>query len=420
MSATPGTRLPARSRTAILGFLSAYAALSIDIITPAIPLMGRDLAVPLDRMQWVVGALLIGFGLGQLLWGWLSDWLGRRPVLLVGLAGYLLASLGCALAPEGETILLLRGVQGMVAAAPAVLARAIIRDRLDGAAAARALSTVLAVFYLTPMLAPLVGVGLLAVTGWRGLFGFTAVMGAAGWLAAWAGLPESLDVAKRLRKSLLQTFGIGWQVVSTPGSRGALLVILGLAFCLYSYISLASVITVDSFSYTPGQFALLFTGLAAVQMAATLTSRALLTHAQPLALLQAGATTAIAACILLAVAAGTADLAGHLQRSAAVLVAAMALFMVGFGLAMANAQAIALSPFGHAAGMASAVIGACQSMLGGGFAGVMGTRYDGTPSVLVPAMACAALTLLLGLALVRSDTSKPPGDAGFDPSQGYG
>ena len=149
---------------AMMALLMALTALSIDVMLPALPLIRDEygLTDP-NRMQLVVTAYIVGFAAGQLVHGPLSDWLGRKPVLLVGLAVYALASVGCLLAGSFEGLLAARAVQGLANAAPRVVAIAVVRDVYGGRRMAEVMSFVMVVFIIVPVLAPSIGGAFLLV-----------------------------------------------------------------------------------------------------------------------------------------------------------------------------------------------------------------------------------------------------------------
>ena len=162
---------------AMMAAMMALYAGAIDTMLPAVPAIGRDFAVANpNSLQWIIAAFIMGGGVGQLIYGPLSDRFGRRPVLLVGLALYSIASLA-AMTPTGLTsLLVLRAMQGFAAASANVLSRSIVRDRYSGDNMARVSSIIFMVFLMVPVLAPSVGQILLIYMSWRGIFGCLALL----------------------------------------------------------------------------------------------------------------------------------------------------------------------------------------------------------------------------------------------------
>jgi len=156
----------------VLGALSAFGPLSLDLYLPGLPGLADGLHAGASAAQLTLTACLLGLAAGQLLSGPWSDAVGRRRPLLVGVAAYVAASLACAVAPSVGTLIGLRFVQGLAGAAGIVVSRAIVRDLRSGAAAARLFAGLLAVNGLAPILSPILGGQLLHHTDWRGLGGF--------------------------------------------------------------------------------------------------------------------------------------------------------------------------------------------------------------------------------------------------------
>ncbi|WP_415841992.1 MFS transporter, partial [Paracidovorax anthurii] len=151
----------------VLGLLSAIGPFAIDMYLPALPEIGRGLGAQVGAVQWSLTVFFVSLGAGQLLYGPVSDRVGRKPPLFFGLGLFTLASVGCALATNIETLLALRFLQGLGAAAGMVVPRAVVRDLHTGHEAARLMSLLMLVFSVSPLLAPLAGSGVIALAGWR-------------------------------------------------------------------------------------------------------------------------------------------------------------------------------------------------------------------------------------------------------------
>jgi MFS transporter, DHA1 family, multidrug resistance protein len=176
---------------ALLGALSAFGPLSMDMYLPSTPSIASDLHAGQSVVQLTMSACLAGLALGQLIAGPVSDGLGRRKPLLIGLAAFVVMSLACALAPDIELLITFRFLQGVAGAAGIVLSLAMVRDLYEGPDLARMLGSLMLVFGLAPVLAPVLGGQLLRITTWRGVFVVLAGIGAALLLASWF-LPETL------------------------------------------------------------------------------------------------------------------------------------------------------------------------------------------------------------------------------------
>lgn len=175
----------------LLGALTAIGPLSIDMYLPAFLVIAEDFGTARGAVERTLPMFLVGLALGQLAYGPLSDRFGRRTPLLAGLAIYLVGTVGCMLAGSVEQLGGWRLVQALGGGAGMVIARAVIRDRLDPHASARALSTLMLVMGAAPILAPLLGGWMLTVADWRGIFLFQAVFGLCCTVAISMGMTES-------------------------------------------------------------------------------------------------------------------------------------------------------------------------------------------------------------------------------------
>jgi DHA1 family bicyclomycin/chloramphenicol resistance-like MFS transporter len=183
----------------LISMLMALTALAIDMMLPAFGQIRSEFGLTADSstVALVVTVFLIGFGVGQPVWGPLSDALGRKRILWLGLLIYALAAIGAAMAPSLTALLLLRFVTGLGAAAIRVVTQGAIRDRYQGQAMAKVLSYIFAIFLLVPMVAPSLGAGILAVGDWRWIFAFYVLV--AVLVALWSTrMPETLPPERRI------------------------------------------------------------------------------------------------------------------------------------------------------------------------------------------------------------------------------
>ncbi|HZE04452.1 MAG TPA: MFS transporter, partial [Solirubrobacteraceae bacterium] len=190
--ATSVSRRPTPRQIVILGALSAFGPLSLDMYIPGLPSLTRQLGATASAGQLTVTGCMLGLGLGQLVAGPVSDALGRRRPLLTGLVGYAIASVLCAVAPSITVLVIVRLLQGMAGGVGIVIARAIVRDLSEGETAARVFSLLMAITGVAPVCAPLIGGQVLLITSWRGVFVILGVIGVPLIAGAWAWLPETL------------------------------------------------------------------------------------------------------------------------------------------------------------------------------------------------------------------------------------
>lgn len=374
---------------AMMALLMALTALSIDVMLPALPLIRDEfgLADP-NRMQMVVTAYVVGFAVGQLMHGPLSDWLGRKPVLAVGLAIYAAASVGCLLAGSFEGLLAARVVQGLANAAPRVVAIAVVRDAFGGRRMAEVMSFVMLVFIIVPVLAPSVGGAFLLVGSWHLIFAFLAATAVAALLWLGLRLPETRHA------DAVGPMSLGWvaRAYATAATNRLTLgytLATGAVFSsLMGYINSAQQVFVDVYRLGPW-FPVVFGGCAlAVAAASFFNGRAVerlgMRPISHWALVGFVAATLLHLVIDASV--GTPPLP--------VFVALLAAALFCFGLIMPNFNAIAMEPMGRIAGTASSFVGATTTAIGafGGF--LIGRAFDGTTMPLIAGFAASGVACL--------------------------
>ncbi len=393
----------------ILGALTALGPLSIDMYLPALPALTRDLAAGPSAIQLTLTACLVGLALGQAVAGPISDATGRRRPLLVGMVGYAAASALCVIAPTVPVLIALRLVQGAAGGTAIVIARAIVRDRYEGAPAARLFTLLTQISGIAPIAAPLIGGEILRVTSWRGVFVLTAALGSLLVIAVLT-LPETLGPRRR------QTGGLTAAVRVVRGLArdrefSAYVLATGLALAaMFAYIAGSPFVVQDVYGRSPQVFSLVFAVNGAGIVAAGALSGRLSARFRARTLFAAGlATSLTGALVQLAAVLARADLP--------VVLAGLFLVVSGLGLTMPNGTALALSgqpP--ERAGTASAFLGLSQFVIGGACAplvGAFGTHTAVPMAVVITVLAAAAV--LAGAAVRRRASS--PGDALTGPSR---
>jgi len=242
----------------ILGGLSAFGPLSMDMYLPGLPGLTRDLGASASTGQLTLTGCMLGIAAGQLFTGPMSDSLGRRRPLLAGLIGYIAASLACAVAPSIWSLIVLRFIQGTLGGAGVVIARAVVRDLFRGIAAARVFALLMLVTGVAPVFAPLIGGQVLAVTSWRGIFVVLAAIGVPLLLATAMWLPETLPPERRQGGGLgvtVRTFGrlLGDRSFIVPATSFSLACAV-----LFAYIAGSSFVLEDVYGVSPQAFSLVF------------------------------------------------------------------------------------------------------------------------------------------------------------------
>ncbi|MFN8470948.1 MAG: Bcr/CflA family multidrug efflux MFS transporter [Anaerolineae bacterium] len=367
----------------IIGGLSAFGPLSIDMYLPALPSLGQDLGGTASVVQLTLTAFMLGLALGQLVAGSLSDLLGRRRPLLVGLVLYTSASLLCVFAPSIGALIALRFVQGASGAAGTVIARAVVRDYFSGNDVARFFGLTMLVNGLAPILAPIIGGQILLFTSWRGVFMLLTVIGTVMLIAVTFGLHESLPKERRRPGGLRSSVA--------PFRRLALdRVFLGYAFAMglafgamFAYISGSPFVLEDIYGVSPQVFGIFF-GINAlgIVMVSQVGVR-LIERVGPRTLLATGLGVAFTGGVLLLV---VVLMGGGLLG----ILPALFLVVASIGLISPNATALAMADHPDVAGSASAFLGLLQFVIGALVAPLVGIA--GTATALPMAIVIASLT----------------------------
>jgi DHA1 family bicyclomycin/chloramphenicol resistance-like MFS transporter len=384
----------------VLGALSAIGPLTIDTYLPALPTLTADLGATDVQAQTTITGLLIGLGLGQLVIGPLSDAVGRRKPLLMGLAGHGLMSVLCALVPSITLLAITRTLQGVAGAAVAVVAMAIVRDLFSGYKAAQLLSRLVLVLGIAPILAPSLGGALLQITSWRGIFVVLAAIALGLFMLAMFALPETLPPSRRIPASLRGSLK-AYRGLFSDRAFLVLVAVAALMFSvLFAYIAGSSFIFQGTYGLTPQQFGVAFSSTAVGMIIATQLNPLLLKRWTPIQILSGAVVIALSggAVLLATSVTGFGGLAGFM---------APLWIMVGaLGLSFPNAPAAALSRHGETAGTAAAMLGASQFVLGGLVAPLVGALDNGTPvpmvAIMVTALTVAGTLLLVSRKALRA------------------
>ncbi len=383
----------------VLGVLTAFSSMSIDMYLPAFPQIARDLGVPLGTVQLSISAFLFGSAAGQLFYGPLADRWGRRIPLLFGLALYVASAIGCACVRTGEGLLFWRVIMAVGGGAGMVISRAVVRDLYDTAEAARMFSLLMLVMGAAPILAPIAGGQLLLITGWRGIFGFLGVFGLIALCAAAAGLPESLPPERRIRRSFAEMTAVYGHLLRNRHYLRYAVALGCVAGVNFSYISGAPLVFIELHGVSPQHFGLFFGANACGLIGASQVNRRLLRRFTAQRILNtAFAANAVAALLLAAV-----GLTGFGGFPAQVLLIFACLCMTG--LLYPNVTALAMAPFDKAAGSASALLGTIQYSLGATAGVFVGMSHNGTAMPMIATMAACGVIGWWAVAGVRTSSA---------------
>jgi MFS transporter, DHA1 family, multidrug resistance protein len=365
----------------ILGALTAFGSMSIDMYLPAFPQIARDLEVPIGTVQLSISAYLIGMAAGQLFYGPLADRFGRRMPLLCGLALYVVSAVGCACVRTGEGLLYWRVVMAVGGGAGLVISRAVVRDLYDTAEAARMFSLLMLVMGAAPILAPIAGGQLMLVTGWRGIFGFLGVFGTVSLVAAAAVLPETLPAERRIRRNLAEMTIIYGHLLRNRRYLCYAITLGCVAGVNFSYIAGAPFLFIELHGVSPQQFGFFFGANACGLIGASQVNRRLLRRFSARRILNAALGVNAASAILLTVA-GMTGIGGFPAQVALIFVC-----LCTTGLLYPNVTALALAPFDKAAGSASALLGTIQYSIGATAGAFVGLLHNNTAVPMIATMA---------------------------------
>ena len=340
----------------ILGVLSAYGPLTIDLYMPALPTIGQEFQT--DRIQQTMSVYFLGMALGQLFMGPLSDKFGRKRPLLFGCALYALASLGCALSPSLEALLAFRFLQALGGCAGMVLTVSMVRDLFAVKDSARVFSYLVLVMGLAPILAPLIGGQLLLYSSWRIIFLVLMVFGLLCFVMVAVGLPESLPPLRRNQTALANLAGnyrglltdIRFIAYALPGS------FIGAGFTVY--LASAALVFIEVYGVAPQHFGWIF-GLNAVGLIGMSQVNAWLLRRYSSDFILNRATFALMLAALVLVLLAVTGFGGMVG-----LWVALFFCIGGSGLIRPNSTARAMAPFPEKAGSASALLNSIGSGLG--------------------------------------------------------
>ena len=382
----------------ILAVLSLIAPLAIDMYLPALPFIAASLGATDAQAQLTLPTYFAGFAIGQAFYGPIADRFGRKPPLYFGLALYIFASIGCALAPNIETLIALRFLQAAGGCAGTVVARAMVRDLFTGADAIRVYSRVLLVFGVGPILAPMIGSGVLLWFGWREIFFLLTAIGVLSMVLIFIRMPESLNPAhvKPLRlESIIVNY---WRLFTHRNFVGYALTGGTMMAGTFAYIAALPFVIVNIYGHPSSYFSWVF-GINAVGfiIASQINVRVQRTYSPERVLLVALLLQmAAAAVFVIDVLAGWGGLFGILVP--------LFLWIATMGFVIPNTTGLAMGPFAANAGAASAMLGVLQFVLAAVSSGLVAAAADGTA---LPMVGCMALFSLVALLINRFVVKRP-------------
>jgi DHA1 family bicyclomycin/chloramphenicol resistance-like MFS transporter len=401
--------VPGRRETVLLlAGLMALNAFAIDAMIPALPAIGADLGVAEEnRRQLVIIAYMLGFGVGQLLWGPLADRFGRKPILAIGVGLYSGFALLCGVASDFELLIAGRIAMGASAAVTRVLVVAMVRDLFEGEAMAKVMSLVFMTFMLVPVLAPNIGQAILLVGPWRTIFLVLAGYGLLMWLWSFVRLPETLHPEFRRPLDPRTIARAAGQAASDRLSLGYTLAMTGIFGGLTAYIASIQQIVFDTF-HAPRLIGLVFACVAAPMAVASWANSRVVGR---FGLRRVGHAGLIGFTLITL---GHAALALTLAEPLWLFAGLMGLTMMAFAFTTSNFATLAMTNMAAIAGTASSVQGVAGT-IGGALIGLaIGQSFDGSQRPFLLGLAgCALAGLVIVLLTERGrlfgamDPAKP-------------
>ncbi|NDW43428.1 multidrug effflux MFS transporter [Ruegeria sp. PrR005] len=364
---------------ALIAMMFATIAFSIDSMLPALPEIGLELSPnEPNRAQLILTSFVLGMGIGTFFTGPLSDAFGRKPVIYGGAVVYILASAVAWASPSLELVLAARVAQGLGAAGPRVVAMAVVRDLYSGRQMARIVSIAMMIFTLFPAFAPLMGAGIIALTGWRGIFAAFVLFSTISVL--WMGfrLPESLAVENRRPFRLPLLVDAVRQMFGHPTVRLSIMVqtlCMGTLFTMLTMVQPIYDVIHDRGDSFPFWFAM----VALLSGSASLLNAALVVRVG----MRRMVTWSLGVQIFITLGMiGLSAVPLSPDVSFGLFVAWQTAVFFMAGTTLGNLNAIAMEPMGHIAGMAASVIGAVATVLAAAIAAPVGLLFDGSMAPL--------------------------------------
>ena len=354
MSTTQEKAVYSNAWILLLASLTALGPLSIDMYLPALPQMANDFGVSTQMVANSLPAYFLGLAIGQLIYGPVSDRIGRKKPLYFGLSLYIIASLLCVFANSEWSLIAARVLQALGGCVGVVIARAAIRDRLDMQASAQAFASMMIVTTIAPIIAPSLGALVLSFSSWHSIFGFLMVVGLGSLCCVHFFFEETLDPKRRLKLNFNQVLNLYGAILQDSSFRRPMFVGCFAGAVLFCYISASAAILMDGYGLNQQVFAYAFGANAVgIMLFSTLNKRL----AQKLSVFQRlklGSFLQLAGVGLLLV-------AGSMTHAPLYIVCAgMFLAVAAIGFTGPNAMAIAMSEQGARAGTASAIMGSMQ------------------------------------------------------------
>lgn len=385
LSKSTSSPAPARKLAWILGGMSVLGPLSIDMYLPAFPQIAKDLGTSIGTVQITLAIFLLGMAIGQILWGTLSDHVGRRVPLLSGCLLFTCMTIICATTHSVRVLIVTRFFMGLGGSAGVVIARAIVRDLFEEKEAARFYSMMIIISGIGPIVSPFLGSILLTLYSWRAIFWTITVFGGFCIATILLGITETLSRENRMQGSIGDLFRVYGLVLANRRFLGPAMAIGCTSGMLFTYIANSSFIFIELFGIPAALFGFLFATNSLGLYIGGQSNRWLLQRFNPEQLLHRGMWVNVCASLLLVSFTWT-GLGGF-----PLFFGILFLCLTTLGVIFPNATSMAMQPFAGEAGSASALLGIFQFAIGA-FGGMLaGIFHDGTALPMAVQITCFGL-----------------------------
>ena len=389
MSASPSFKI-----IVILASIGSLGPFAVDTYLPALPGMVEGLGATAGMVQWTLAAYLIGIAIFPLFLAPLSDALGRKPILYWALAAFVVTSAACAFAPTVEALIALRLLQAAAGGTVMTVARAVLADLYRGDVLSRAMSYLMLVFTMAPIVAPLVGGVILEFADWRWIFGSLSLIALVIMAAALA-LPESVPESARRKFSAAEAARGYIHIAKSAKARGYLMLTFTSSLFFFAMLSGAPFIFIDYFGVSSLGFSYFFAGISAAALAGNfLNMRLVIRRGYPRMLRDCVyGVTILAVAMSFVAATGIGGVWG--------VFSVMIWLMAAYHIMAANSTAGLMDQLGQQAGGASAVLALFRFIGGAIGSGMIGAFGDSHPWTFAVLLGLSSFGMLLSLRLVR-------------------
>jgi len=386
----------------LLGSISAMGPLAIDMYLPTMPAIAVNLHTDMAAVQRTLSSYFVGLAIGQLIYGTLSDRLGRKGPMLFGLGVFALASVGCALARSVQALMVLRFLQALGGCAEMVISRAIVRDRFDGREGTRVFASLMLVMGSAPIVAPLMGGFFVNHGGWRISFWLLAVIACVCFLCVCFMLRESLPLHRRLSHGPSDIARVFASLLRHRHFMAHTLAGSLLLTGLFAYVGSSSFVFIELFHVSPQWFWTIFGANAAGLITSSQINGRLSQRIAPHIILRRALFTTVISGSVLMFSSAFRWPAGLAWLHYATFFPALFIYMCTAGFIFPSATALAMGPQGRIDGNASALIGFLQFLISGCGTWLVSAMYDGTARPMgLTMLAAAVIALSINLLLAQ-------------------